>query len=133
VFLAALNDHQKQAFLTLANAIIHADKRLTPQEEAMLASMRCEMSFPADTPVPATDMEAAIAAFDRRPSRIAAMLELTGLCLADNDVAPEEENLLARIGNAFGLSDDELLGQRDWVLRQLALSQEARIMMMERI
>lgn len=97
----------------------------------MLAAMRAEMALPESTPVPALDMAAASVVFGSRSSRVAVMLELAGLCLADGEVAPQEEALLARIGGALGFTAADLMAQRDWVLRQLALVHEANGMMME--
>lgn len=131
VFLAAFSEQQKLAFLALADAVIRADDRLSQQEEAMLTTMRAEMALPEDTGVPALDVSAACAAFDSRSTRIATMLELAGLCLADGEVAPEEETLLSRIGDTLGFTAADLMAQRDWVLRQLALVHEATGMMME--
>lgn len=131
MFLAALTDQQKLSFLTLADAIIRADDQLAPQEEAMLVTMRAEMGLPDDVPVPAKPLPEAASGFRDKPSRIAAMLELTGLCLADGEVAPQEEDLLSSIGHAMGFGAADLLRQRDWVLRQLALGHEAKAMMME--
>ncbi|NYZ12476.1 hypothetical protein HL658_07935 [Azospirillum sp. RWY-5-1] len=96
----------------------------------MVALMRAEMGLSPDEPVPVMDEAAAVSAFDSRRARVAAMLELNGLGLADAEMAPEEEAVLARIGAAFGFSKAETLGQRDWVLRQVALVHEAGTMMM---
>lgn len=130
MFLGTLNNDQKRAFLVLADAVINADRRLALQEEAMVAQMRAEMGLPPDEPVPAMDEATAVAAFDNRRARVAAMLELNGLGLADAEMAPEEAVVLARIGTAFGFSEAEGLGQRDWVLRQIALVHEAGAMML---
>jgi len=131
VFLSVLNNRQKLAFLSLADAVIRADQHLAPQEQAMLAAMRAEMNLSDSTPVPAMDIPTAGKAFDCRRSRVAAMIELVGLCLADDEVAPEEEVVLSSIRDALGLTAAEALAQRDWVLRQMALVHEANCMMME--
>lgn len=130
MFLGTFNDDQKRAFLVLADAVINADRRLAPQEEAMIALMRAEMGMPDGEPVPTMDEAAAVAAFDSHRVRVAAMLELTGLGLADAEMAAEEALALARLGAAFGFTETQILGQRDWVLRQVALVHEASAMML---
>lgn len=131
MFLGTLSDDQKQAFLVLADAVLQADRRLAPQEAEMLTLMRAEMGFPDDVPVPASDVAAAVTVFDCRRSRVAAMLELTGLAFADREIAPEEEAVIGRIGDALGFSQAEILSQREWVFRQMALVHEANAMMLE--
>lgn len=131
MFLSAFNEMQKRAFLLLADLVVSADSRLVPQEAAMSAHMRVEMGLPIGEPVPAMDEATAFSAFDSRRTRVAAMLELTALGIADAELAPEEAAVLARIGDAFGFSEMEILGQRDWVLRQVAMVHEANAMMLE--
>jgi uncharacterized tellurite resistance protein B-like protein len=130
VFLGTFNDEQKRAFLLLADTVINADRRLAPQEATMIALMRAEMGLPDGEPVPAMDETAAVAAFGERRARVAAMLELIGLGLGDAEMAPEEVAVITRIGVALGFSEAEILGQRDWVLRQVALMHEANAMML---
>lgn len=129
MFLGSFTDDQKRAFLVLADAVINADRRLAPQEEAMVALMRIEMGLSPDEPVPVMGEAAAVSAFDSRRARVAAMLELNGLGMADAEMAAEEHAVLTRIGAAFGFSEAETSGQRDWVLRQVMLVHEAGAMM----
>ena len=131
MFLSALDDLEKTAFLALADAVIQADYHLAPQEETMLSAMRAEMGLPEPAEVPEMDIGTAASVIDSRRSRVAVMLELAGLAYSDGEIHAEEEILLARIGAAFGFTDDELLAQREWVMRQLALASEAKVMMME--
>ncbi|QQP87509.1 TerB family tellurite resistance protein [Skermanella sp. TT6] len=131
MFLSALDDLEKTAFLALADAVIQADYHLAPQEETMLSAMRAEMGLPELAEVPEMDIRTAASVIDSRRSRVAVMLELAGLAYSDGEVHAEEEILLSRIGAEFGFTDDELLAQREWVMRQLALASEAKVMMME--
>lgn len=133
MFLATLSDEQKPAFLALADSVIRADRRLAPQEDAMLGAMRAEMGLPAGAPVPALDVTDAAAAFDTHRVRVAVMLELVGLSLSDGEMAPEEAALLTEIREALGVSESRFLAQCDWVLRQTALVREAGEMMREEV
>lgn len=121
----------KIAFLMLSKEIIRADGRLAPREQDMMEAMQNEMLLPREVEIPAIALETAACTFDTQASRVATMLKLTSLCLSDGESPPEEETLLNRVGQLFEFGKSDLLGQRDWVFRQFALSQEATLMMME--
>lgn len=131
MFLSDLSTPEKQAFLVLADAVIKADEALAPQEETMLSALRREMGLTEDAGLPSMSLDVAAAAFGRRATRVAAMLELIGLAWADGLIAPQEEDLLDRLRKDMDLDDSTYLALRDWVLRQMTLAGEAAVLMRE--
>ena len=53
------------------------------------------------------------------------MLELIGLGFADGEYRPVESALIGEIARAMGIRDDEIAAMESWVIRQVALSEEA--------
>ena len=103
MFLANLNDTQKDAFMTLAYKLIAVDGVLDEGELAMMAQYKLEMNLPSDYDETQGNLETAIAAFTAEPDAVKKqiMFELVGLACAGDDYENEEYTLreiLAPVG-----------------------------------
>ena len=129
MFLAQLEERQKAAFLVLADTIIRADGAVAHQESAMLAAMKAEMGLSDAVEPDGRSIGDAVSVFATRPTKIAAMLELIGLSMADGHVHDREASALETLASAFGLPPVEFEVLRNWVVRQFALTREAAVLM----
>lgn len=129
MFLGQLEDRQKEAFLVLADRVIRADGVVAEQEEAMLAAMKTEMGLPSDMRPDDRSVEDVAPLFSSRPSKVAALLELIGLSMADGHYHDDEAAVLESIKNSFNVTPAEYEVMRNWVIRQLALVREVNVLM----
>lgn len=120
MFLSQLNEAQRPAFLVLAKSLIAADGIFADEEMLMMEQYQQEMSLH----IPFNDIQIeenqAIAAFaDDVPLRKKQVFfELVALAYADQVYAKEENDLLIKIGNAFGL-DAEFLEESKNISNEL--------------
>ena len=121
MFLENLEPREKRAFLALAHKVVHADGVLAEREARILATLSDAIREPA---LEGT-LEELAAVFQSRRSRVSALLELMGIGYADGEYHVAEIESVAEIARALGFSDDELVGLENWVVRQVALIEEA--------
>lgn len=129
MFLGQLDERQKTAFLVLADKVIQSDGTVADPEETMLSFMKSEMGLPRASRPDGRSVEDAAAAFDTRAAKVAALLELIGLSMADGDFHDDEATVLKAITDAVGITHTEFEVMRNWVVRQLALVREASALM----
>ena len=108
MFLANLNDTQKDAFMTLAYKLIAVDGVLDEGELAMMAQYKLEMNLPSDYDETQGNLETALAAFTAEPDAVKKqiMFELVGLACAGDDYENEEYTLIEQVRTAFDLRAD---------------------------
>lgn len=121
MFLTALTEPQKRAFLALARDFVQVDQELSEQESSLLTALFAETRLPAS----AIDGEADLSVFDSRRSQVAVILELIGIGHADSEYGPEEAAFVQGVAERLGVGETELLEMENWVLRQTALAREA--------
>lgn len=131
MFLSVLSDLQKMAFLDLADQAIRADGRIASEELALLETMKREMALPSTVLPQGKGLSEAANAFDTRASKVAALLELIGLGLADGHLRNTENDFLEKVVSIFGVSLQDFETMKQWVARQVALVSEANLMMQE--
>ena len=121
MFLENLIGKEKSAFLGLAQKVVHADGLLSAREAQLLTALEAA----AGETVAQGTIDSLAAVFQTRQSRVSALLELMGLGLADGEYHPAETKLIKEIAKALGFTEDELIGMESWVVRQVALIEEA--------
>lgn len=121
MFLENLEPREKRAFLGLAHKVVHADGVLEEREAQILATL----SETIEEPALEGTVEELATEFQSRRSKVFALLELMGIGYVDGDYHVAEVESVAEIARALGFSDDELPGLESWVVRQLALLEEA--------
>jgi hypothetical protein len=123
MFLHDLHEDQKRAFLRLARDFMRVDG-MKPEEKALMATFEREMNM---TTSEAAEGELAEIArvFQDRKSKVSVLLELIALGHIDNDFSAAEHEFLAQFVDQFGFDASEFDVLENWVLRQLALMQQA--------
>ena len=121
MFLENLTDGERSAFLGLARTLVHADGTLNGREEQVLGSLTAI----AGEPVAEGTVEDLASAFQTRRAKVSALLELVGIGLIDGEYQPAERAMVAEVAKALGFSESELTEMEKWVVRQVALWDEA--------
>ena len=121
MFLENLIGREKSAFLGLAQKVVQADGVLAPREAQLLASLEATVG----EDVAEGTVEDLAATFQTRQSKVSALLELMGLGFTDGEYHPAEGRLIKKISKVLGFTEDELVGMENWVVRQVALIEEA--------
>ncbi|WP_130300773.1 MULTISPECIES: DNA repair protein [unclassified Duganella] len=123
MFLDKLTEAQQGVVLSLTTTLMNADGKVTPQETALLDTLRQQMRSSV-TPAK-VELSELPTVFPTRAARIAMLLELLGMALIDNEYHVNEQDFISAIGNALQISQTELVEMESWVRRQFALVREA--------
>lgn len=126
MFLSDLNDTQKEAFICLAHDVVVSDGELSPGEEAMMEQLKREISLPASFEPHYIPIEGIESIFDTRKSRVAIVIALIRLGYADGAFEIEEQFLLKEVCTIFDINQQEFTIIENWVLRLIALQDEAQ-------
>lgn len=127
MYLKALTDDEKQAFLELAYRAARADKILAIEEYELWRSFRWELGLPDERySVKEISLAEAAARFQSDRSRRIAMVELAGMVMADGVQAPEEHNFLSELAAAFEMDETFVRDCIAWVQRHRAVMTDGR-------
>ena len=129
MWLATLDDNQRQALLGLAHDVVVSDGLLDPNEEGMLDDFKREMGFSDAVEPEYLELEGIEQIFSTRRDRMVALVNLLRLSYADGAFEIEEECLLKEVSRTFQISEQDFLLLDNWVRRLIALEQEARAFM----
>lgn len=121
MFLENLTDGEKAAFLGFAHKLVQADGVLREREGEVLGSLGAM----AGGPVAEGTVNELAEAFQTRKARVSALLELLGIGLVDGEYHPAERAAVSEIAQALGFRETELAEMESWVVRQVALVEEA--------
>jgi len=115
MFLGALDENERRAFLDLAVLMIRADGALDAREQRVFESYKHECALPEFSPTPRTAeaLAAVFGASARRKQRIV-VVELLGIALADRKVDVSEAKLARHLAETWGLSDGEYRRLSRW-------------------
>lgn len=111
MFLNALKPKEKELFLNLAMAVIKADGIIEDSEQEMLTAYAEEMHVSVNdvnfTPDINTSIKEAATIESEQTKRIF-LVELLALSLVDGKFAEEEQNIITKVANAFGISKENV-------------------------
>ena len=124
MFLQHLNDRQGAAFLFLAEAVAAADGNIKYTEITKLTSFFKQLHTGMEPQE--CSLAEAPALFDTRKVRVSAILELLILAHTDNEYHAAERDLIGRLGDAFGISSEDLSRMTLWAARYAQLTRDAR-------
>ena len=127
MFLKDLTDIQQKLFLGIARELIEADNKITEQEHQLITALSEEMGQQELIANPTDDMLKQY--FPNRPAQISIILELIGLSACDGEYSPEEDKVIQRLKNVFGLSDKDLEACHAWVRKLYSVYGEATDLM----
>ena len=125
MFLNNLSESEKKAFLTLAKEFILVDGVLSPEEEDFIKIMKAEMSIEEGYPDGEKTRKELFDIFSTKKSQIAAVIEMQGLGYANMEYHIQEKAFIKEMADHFNITEAELDGIDDWVVRQVALLYEA--------
>jgi len=125
MFLSLLAPDQFAAFMFLANEFISSDKTISGEEKSILERMSREAFVLEESNRTFESHSDAASAFDSPKSRSIALLELLGIAYADGDYRGEESKYINGLADEFEIPTMTLAGMQNWVLRQVALTNEA--------
>ena len=127
MFVEYLNERQQAALLHYAHEVMVADGIVETEERVHMEVLRSQMRAGVTAePVPVNGLAKL---FDRRLSRIAMFLELTGMGYANETFDPHQSDMLKQVAYALSLSDGDVDAVNSWVKRQLLLVKEAQALM----
>jgi hypothetical protein len=127
VYLKALNTDEKQAFLELAYIAARADRILALEELELWQAFREEVELPSEQyTVQEQSLKVAAARFTTDRSRRIALIELTGMVMADGIQAEQEQDFLLGVAAEFGLDESFVARCMAWVTRHATIVSEGR-------
>ena len=126
MFLSALSDNQKEAFMCLAHNVVVSDGDLTIEEQAMMEEMRREMELSPSFKATYLDIEGIEGVFDSKRTRTIVLLSLIRLGYADGAFEIEEQCFLRDLSGKFDISEKDFTLIDNWAKRLLALEREAK-------
>lgn len=129
MFLARLTADERRALLALAERIAMSDGSVTAHEVDGLIALRREAGEVGERAPARGDVAALAEAFGTPVARRVALLALLGIALADLHLHEQEARIIEELRGLFGVSVDELEALRRWVLRDLALREEAETLL----
>lgn len=125
MFLNRMTEEEKRSFLGLAAAFVRCDDALSEQETALIQCLAAEAGV-STSEVPTSAAPISLArVFKSRSSRVCALLELVGLGHADSDYSTDESQFVQQLSSEWGMSEAEVALLENWVLRLLAVMEEA--------
>lgn len=129
MFVEWLNGKQQAVLLHYAHEMMVADGILDPEEQVYMDLLHKQIRPGVEAePLPIDELAST---FDRRPSRIALYLELTGMGYANENFDPHQSDLLRKIAETLTLSDNDVDAINCWVAALLQLMKKARDLMVE--
>ena len=129
MFVEWLNHKQQAALLHYAHEVMVADGIMDAEEQVYMDVLRKQIRPGVEPePLPIDELSRT---FERRPSRIALYLELTGMGYANENFDPHQSDLLRNIAEVLTLSDKDIEAVNSWVADLLLLMKRARSLMVE--
>ncbi len=125
MFLAGLSRRGREGFAVLAHELVHADGRLSSEEQNILDRLRSEAGD-LDQPAGGMGFEDAVGSIAEPSQRRGAFIECIGICWSDGMIADEEAVLLDRIADAWAIDAADRSAMMDWVKRQTDLMADAQ-------
>lgn len=131
MFLAMLNDKQKQAFIALAAHYVAEDGLVQRGELGWMDGLKREMGMGLRTKIGHEPPEELFPVFDSHTAKVIAMLEIIRLGYVDGDFSPGENTFAGKMASAFGFSKEFMLTLDNWAARHAKLTSEAVDLMLE--
>lgn len=125
MFLQKLSCIQQKIFLGLAKEVIEADSKILLQEKIYLQQLSEEIGSDDLVVKPSNDL--ILDNYQDKPTRIILLIELIGLAYSDGDFAKEEDLLIFRVAELFGVPRQEYNKYVSWVRRFTKLFKEAQV------
>ena len=108
MFLAEMKDNQKEAFMTLAYALISADGILDEKEDLMMMQYKLEMSLPFSYKESEGEVDNAVELFLQESDSLKKKIifELVALAYTDGNYVEKERLLIEKLQTNWGIAVD---------------------------
>lgn len=137
------SNSQKEAFLSLAQALVSVDGKSQGAEMSLLNELGRQLPgikanvksvaaiLAAVKEKKGTGIKNAAKTFSSRKEKVSVMLELLGIAIIDNKFQPRERQLIAKVAEAFGFSEVEMTQFESWISVQFELTKMVGTFMQE--
>lgn len=119
MYLNRLEDDEKLAFYSLANAVASAQDGISTAESKLLSAAVNEMQI--EPPAQLLTIDEAIEKLSTDESRKIALLELMLMAMVDDDFSDAERHVIEQALNAFNFSENHVERAASWAESMLAL------------
>lgn len=131
MFLSVLNESQKRAFIKIAERFIDADSVIDMDEMELITLLERETGISPESGYSDEKLSDLFAVFDTKKARAVVMLEILRLGHIDNEYHAAESSFISTMADAFEIARTEFMNMESWVVRRIALDNEARKKFME--
>lgn len=128
MFIQMLDEKQQSILLALTHKMAHADGAFAPEEKARIQAIQDQMPGVKPLEMALSDISAI---FATKQAKVAMLIELTGVAMADETIADEENTLLLEVAKSLAIDADELDEITSWVSRAFYLFREVQSFMEE--
>ncbi|MBU4175130.1 MAG: hypothetical protein KKB90_12485 [Actinobacteria bacterium] len=117
---------QQEAVIFLARELIATDDAITAKEQDVLDQMVREVELPMPSARYLSSHGAAVEALTTGKARAIAIIELLGIAHADGEYGEEERCYIQDLVQELGVPETTVTAMENWVLRYVALTDEAK-------
>ncbi|MBU4179683.1 MAG: hypothetical protein KJ625_07090 [Actinobacteria bacterium] len=126
MYLSVLTPMQQEAVIFLARELIATDDAITAKEQDVLDQMVREVELPMPSARYLSSHGAAVEALTTGKARAIAIIELLGIAHADGEYGEEERCYIQDLVQELGVPETTVTAMENWVLRYVALTDEAK-------
>ena len=128
MFIQMLSQRQQAIFLALAHKMAHVDGVYAPEEKNRIQALREQMAGIEPDEIQLAELASI---FTTKQTKVAMLIELASIAMADESIADEENTLLREISKALAIDPGELDEIVSWVSRAFYLFREVQSFMEE--
>ena len=126
MFLSVLTPMQQEAVMFLAREFIVTDEDISVKEQDVFDQMAREVELPMPSARYLSSHGAAVEALTTGKARAVAVIELLSIAYADGEYGEEERRYINDLVKEFGIPETTVTAMENWVLRYIALINEAQ-------
>lgn len=124
MFLHNLNLDQQGVLLDLAHQTAQADGEISHLETQMINVLRQQCN--PNVTVKSTSRADLASIFDTPIAKYSLLLELLGIAHANNEYHLSEKDIIFKVSQALGVTNDKLQALEAWVEKQFLLTHEVQ-------
>ena len=126
MYLSVLTPMQQEAVIYLVRELIATDEAISAKEQDVFDQMVREVELPMPSARYLSSHGAAVEALSTGKARAVAVIELLGIAYADGEYAEEENRYINDLVQELGVPETTFTAMANWVLRYIALTDEAQ-------
>lgn len=124
MFLHNLNLDQQGVLLDLAHQTAQADGEISHLETQMINVLRQQCN--PNVTVKSTSRADLASIFDTPIAKYSLLLELLGIAHANNEYHLSEKDIIFKVSQALGVTNDKLQALEAWIEKQFLLTHEVQ-------